>query len=103
MTSIVQLLIITVGAFALSLIVGIWLSDRIIRPISHLTGIASKMATDKVREDILGDLDLQIDQELENQDDEVGDLTRAFKGMLSTLRKESKTEKGQLSDAFWDE
>ena len=102
-TSIVQLLIITVGAFALSLIVGIWLSDRIIRPISHLTGIASKMATDKVREDILGDLDLQIDQELENQDDEVGDLTRAFKGMLSTLRKESKTEKGQLSDAFWDE
>ena len=55
-----------------------------------------------MREDILGELDLQIDQELENQDDEVGDLTRAFKGMISTIRKESKKDKDQLSDSFWD-
>jgi nitrogen fixation/metabolism regulation signal transduction histidine kinase len=102
LTSLVQLLVITIGSFIISLTVGIWMSNRIISPISHLTNVASKMATDRVREDILGELDLQIDQELENQDDEVGDLTRAFKGMLSTIRKESKKDKDQLSDSFWD-
>ncbi|UCE12803.1 MAG: cache and HAMP domain-containing protein [Candidatus Heimdallarchaeota archaeon] len=102
-TTIVQAVLIIVLAVIISLTIGIWISNRIIRPITHLTQIASKMATDQVREDLLGELDLQIDSQLEQQDDEVGDLTRAFKGMLFALKDESKKGKEKLDDSFWEE
>ncbi len=102
-TTIVQALIIILVAVVLSITIGIWISNRIIRPITHLTQIASKMATDQVREDLLGELDLQIDSELEKQADEVGDLTRAFKGMLNSLKQEKKEAIQKLDDSFWDE
>ncbi|MFX0205032.1 MAG: cache domain-containing protein [Candidatus Hodarchaeota archaeon] len=102
-TTIVQALLIISGAVIISMTLGIWISNRIIRPITHLTQIASKMATDQVREDLLGELDLQIDSELERQNDEVGDLTRAFKGMLNALKQEKKGVKQKLDDSFWDD
>lgn len=102
-TTILQAVLIIVVAVIISLTIGIWISNRIIRPITHLTQIASKMATDQVREDLLGELDLQIDSQLEKQDDEVGDLTRAFKGMLVALKDESKKGKEKLDDSFWEE
>ena len=102
-TTIVQALLIIVVALVLSITIGIWISNRIIKPITHLTQIASKMATDQVREDLLGELDLQIDTELEKQADEVGDLTRAFKGMLNALKQEKSEVKQKLDDSFWDE
>lgn len=102
-TTLVQALLIIIGAVIISITIGIWISNRIIRPITHLTQIASKMATDQVREDLLGELDLQIDSELEKQADEVGDLTRAFKGMLNALKEEKREAKQKLDDSFWDE
>ncbi len=32
--------------------------------------------------------DIRIDAELESQTDEIGDLTRAFKGMLNAIKKD---------------
>ncbi|WP_455463057.1 cache domain-containing protein [Candidatus Hodarchaeum mangrovi] len=102
LSALIQVVTIIAIAVVASLSIGIWLSNRIIRPITKLTNIASKMATDKIREDILGELDIQIDKELEAQEDEVGDLTRAFKGMLSTLKTETKKDQKGLDDSFWD-
>ncbi|MHA1448507.1 MAG: HAMP domain-containing protein, partial [Candidatus Hodarchaeales archaeon] len=69
-------------------------------PITRLTSIASKMATsEKLREDILGEIDMDIDKQLENQQDEVGELTRAFKGMLSALKKDAARKPDK---SIWD-
>ncbi|MHA1166694.1 MAG: HAMP domain-containing protein [Candidatus Hodarchaeales archaeon] len=100
MATILQVVIIVVITAAISLITGIFTSDRIIKPITRLTSIASKMATsEKLREDILGEIDMDIDKKLENQQDEVGELTRAFKGMLSALKKDAARKPDK---SIWD-
>ncbi len=72
----------------LSLIIGILISNQIIKPISRLTSIASKMSTDNIKRDLQGNIDLSIDKDLETKQDEVGDLTRAFNNMIQTIRND---------------
>ena len=88
----VEILTIIVLTAVLSILVGLLISNQIIKPVSRLTSIASKLSTDNLRRDILGDLDLSIDKELESQEDEVGDLTRAFTHMIQSIKKENSSE-----------
>lgn len=90
MMTIIQVGIIVSVTAILAIVVGIVTSNRITKPIQRLTQIASRMATDTVREDLASGIDIDIDEELEEQDDEIGDLTRAFKGMLNSLQEEAK-------------
>ncbi|MHA2298561.1 MAG: HAMP domain-containing protein [Candidatus Hodarchaeales archaeon] len=101
LATITQVLIIIVVTGIVSVLAAVFTANRIIRPITRLTGIASKMATsERLREDLLGDIELDIDPELEKQQDEVGDLTRAFKGMMTALKED--VSKKPEKKSFWD-
>jgi methyl-accepting chemotaxis protein len=90
--TIIEVAIIVAVTALLALFVGILTSNRIVKPIEKLTQIASRMSTDTIREDLAKGIDLEIDEELEEQDDEIGDLTRAFKGMIQSIKEESEND-----------
>ncbi|MFW9998006.1 MAG: HAMP domain-containing protein, partial [Candidatus Odinarchaeota archaeon] len=101
LATIAQVVIIIAATGIISVLAGFFTANRIIRPISRLTNIASKMATsERLREDLLGDIGMDIDPELEKQQDEVGDLTRAFKGMMTALKED--TARKQEKKSFWE-
>jgi HAMP domain-containing protein len=88
--TIIEVVIIVAIAAILAIVVGVFTANRIVRPINKLTQIASRMSTDTIRDDLANGIDLEIDEELEEQDDEIGDLTRAFKGMINSIQEESE-------------
>jgi HAMP domain-containing protein len=94
MINMLEILSILAITAIISIIAGLMISNQIIKPINRLTSIASRMSTDSIRKDILGDVDLTIDKDLQEQDDEVGDLTRAFSNMIQSIKtdKISKDE-----------
>ena len=76
---------------AMVLAVGLFLARSITKPIARLTGIARQITTNATKNDIFEGVDLEgaIDT-----DDEIGELTRSFTDMVTTLREESKKKKG---------
>lgn len=99
-----QIGLVVIATALIATTIGVLVSNRITKPIGRLTSVASRMATDNVREDILGELDVEIDADLEQMDDEVGDLTRAFKGMLMSLQQsERETEDNRPGFFIGDE
>ncbi|MFX0098391.1 MAG: cache domain-containing protein [Candidatus Hodarchaeota archaeon] len=79
--------IIAVAAI-LAIFFGLLVSGKIIIPIKKLIEFSSRISTDKVHNRSIRSRDFKIDEKLENQDDEIGDLTRAFKNMIVSLQKE---------------
>ena len=75
-------IIITIGLFAVSMLVILLISQRFLQPIGKL-----KSAFDKV---VAGDLDISIPVK---SGDEIGGLTRAFNQMVNELQKNREKEK----------
>lgn len=69
-----------------SLAIGLLIAFYIAKPINRLTELAVSLSTDKAREDILAGIDL--DENLLQRRDEIGQLTSAFKDMVDSVREE---------------
>ena len=82
--------ILTVFSVLLSLVLGVFVSRIISRPIKHLTDAADKLA--------LGDVDVSIEAETK---DEVGKLAASFKNMITNVQDASsvlgKVAEGDLT------
>ena len=74
--------------FAVGIIVGLTLTAYIIKPFNHLIKVARSLSTRRARRDIADGLMMEIDPELLRSEDELGDLTRAFKGMIDSVQRQ---------------
>ncbi|MHA2170820.1 MAG: HAMP domain-containing protein, partial [Candidatus Kariarchaeaceae archaeon] len=68
------------------LVVGLWLSNSIIRPLDDLSKKAMHLVSNVTEKDFLNTLVLDTSY----QDDEIGDLTKSFSRMVDSLREQSK-------------
>ncbi len=92
-TTVLNLAIIIVAA-VIAVILGLLIASRMVNPINSLVKLASRLATMDIKKAQMRPEDFRIDAQLESQNDEIGDLTRAFKSMVVSLQKEKDTEKG---------
>ncbi|MFX1390943.1 MAG: cache domain-containing protein [Promethearchaeota archaeon] len=78
---------------AVVLIMGLKISDSIIKPIKKLTNLALQLATEDIRKTVLDKS--EAFEELETiieKDDEIGGLSRSFKNLILMVREEGKIE-----------
>jgi HAMP domain-containing protein len=79
-----------VGIAVAALVAGA-VSGQITRPLQYLMELATKNVTAMIKQQPLNSQDLQVDKEFTAKDDEIGELARAFQGMLSTIKEEDKS------------
>jgi HAMP domain-containing protein len=79
---------IIVGAsFAIGITVGLILTAYITKPFTHLIKVAQSLSTRRARKDIMEGIMTDIDPDLLRSEDELGELTRAFKGMIDSVQQ----------------
>ena len=83
-------LFIILGVITIVLVVGLKIADNVVKPIKRLTDLAIRLSTEDVRKTALT-IDSNFDEGL-NQDDEIGDLTRAFKNLLLSVQEDANEE-----------
>ncbi|MHA1187385.1 MAG: HAMP domain-containing protein, partial [Candidatus Heimdallarchaeota archaeon] len=81
------LIIIASVSFAIGIVMGLILTAFITRPINHLTKVARSLSTERARKDIMEGLMTELDPKMVQSDDEIGELTRAFKGMIESVQQ----------------
>jgi HAMP domain-containing protein len=86
---------IIVLAAAIAVILGLLIAGKMVNPINSLVKFASRLATMDIKKAQLQPDAFRIDTQLESQNDEIGDLTRAFKSMVVSLQKEKDSEKNK--------
>lgn len=86
------LIIIASVSFAIGIVMGLILTAFITRPINHLTKVARSLSTERARKDIMEGLMTELDPKMVQSDDEIGELTRAFKDMIESVQQ-SELEK----------
>lgn len=79
--------IIAGTSLAIGIAVGLTLTAYITRPFNHLIQVARSLSTRRARRDIMDGLLTAIDPKLLESEDELGDLTRAFKGMIDSVQQ----------------
>ena len=75
----------------LVLVIGIKVADSVVKPIQKLTRLALKLSTDNVKKSA-SEIDTDFDKELMEQDDEIGELTRAFQNLIFKVREDAQKE-----------
>lgn len=84
-------IVIIVVALVISVIVGTSIAGKITRPVQKLTRVVRGLTQLDVASAVLkSDETIQLDERLEQQNDEIGDLTRAFKKMLNTIKQDAR-------------
>lgn len=85
----ITLLVVILIASAISLGLGTIIAGQITKPVQALTDAVQRLTKqDAIATIVNSDQDVLIDPALEKQDDEIGDLTRAFKSMLTSIKKD---------------
>ena len=84
------ILYVTIGGIVIAGIVAVSISNTITRPLQYLMNLATRNAAARIRDQPLDTADLQVDQSYISKDDEIGELARAFQGMLDTIREEDE-------------
>ncbi|MHA1155675.1 MAG: HAMP domain-containing protein, partial [Candidatus Heimdallarchaeota archaeon] len=79
--------IIAGASLVIGIAVGLTLTAYITRPFNHLIQVARKLSTRRARRDIMDGLLTEIDPKLLESEDELGELTRAFKGMIDSVQQ----------------
>ncbi len=86
--------IILAVSFAVGITIGLILTAYITRPFTHLIQVARSLSTRRARKDIMEGLMTEIDPKLLESEDELGDLTRAFKGMIDSVQQAEREKNG---------
>ncbi len=76
----------------IALLVGIKIANSVVNPIFKLTQMAGKLATHDIKTVALKDIDTDFDREVRTQDQEIVNLTMAFKKLLTTVQKQAVEE-----------
>jgi len=84
------ILYVTIGGIVIAGIVAVSISNTITRPLQYLMDLATRNAAARIRDQPLDTADLQVDQSYISKDDEIGELARAFQGMLDTIREDEE-------------
>jgi HAMP domain-containing protein len=84
------ILLVTVAGFLLAGVVAVAISNTITKPLQYLMDLATRNVAAMIREDRLDTKDLQVDSTYMSKDDEIGELARAFQGMLDTIREDEE-------------
>ncbi|TXT57511.1 MAG: hypothetical protein BAJATHORv1_10213 [Candidatus Thorarchaeota archaeon] len=79
---------ITVGGIILAGGAAVVVARQITGPLQYLMDLAMKNVSAMIQEAPTDTLDLQVDTEYTGKDDEIGELARAFQGMLDTIRED---------------
>lgn len=82
------IIFVTVGGIILSGLVAVAISNTITKPLEYLMDLATRNVAAKIRDAPLDTQDLQVDSSYMSKDDEIGELARAFQGMLDTIRED---------------
>jgi HAMP domain-containing protein len=82
------ILFVTVGGIVLAGVVAVAISNTITKPLQYLMDLATRNVAARIREAPLDTQDLQVDATYMSKDDEIGELARAFQGMLDTIRED---------------
>lgn len=87
------LFILTITAIGILVAAGVAVavSNQITGPLQYMMDLATKNVTAMIRQDPLDTLDLQVDVTYTSKDDEIGELARAFQGMLDSIREEDSS------------
>jgi HAMP domain-containing protein len=73
--------------------IGLSMANSVVQPIQKLTDMALKLSTEDIKQTAASrDMGTMLDRELEEKDDEIGNLTRAFKGLVKAVQEEGKKE-----------
>ncbi|TFG32346.1 HAMP domain-containing protein [Candidatus Thorarchaeota archaeon] len=84
------ILFVTIGGIVIAGIVAVSVSNTITRPLQYLMDLATRNAAARIRDEPLDTAELQVDQTYISKDDEIGELARAFQGMLDTIREDEE-------------
>ncbi len=82
------IILVTFGGILIAGIVAVAISNTITRPLQYLMDLAERNVAARIRDQPLDSGDLQVDATYIAQDDEIGELARAFQGMLDSIRDE---------------
>ncbi|TFG26908.1 HAMP domain-containing protein, partial [Candidatus Thorarchaeota archaeon] len=82
------ILFVTIGGILIAGIVAVSVSNTVTRPLQYLMDLATRNVAARIREQPLDTEDLKVDQSYISKDDEIGELARAFQGMLDTIRED---------------
>jgi HAMP domain-containing protein len=80
------ILFVTVAGIVIAGIVAVSISNTITRPLQYLMDLATRNTTARIMDRPLDTKDLQVDQSYISKDDEIGELARAFQGMLDSIK-----------------
>jgi len=84
------IIIVTIAGILVAGIVAVAISNTITRPLQYLMDLAERNVAARIRDQPLDTGDLQVDATYIGQDDEIGELARAFQGMLDSIREEEE-------------
>jgi len=84
------ILFVTIGGILIAGLVAVSVSNTITRPLQYLMDLATRNAAARIRDEPLDTAELQVDQSYISKDDEIGELARAFQGMLDTIREDDE-------------
>ena len=84
------IILVTFGGILIAGIVAVVISNTITRPLQYLMDLAERNVAARIRDQPLDTGDLQVDATYIAQDDEIGELARAFQGMLDSIREEEE-------------
>nr|MDO8110180.1 cache domain-containing protein [Candidatus Sigynarchaeota archaeon] len=91
-------LVIMLGILGVILIVALWIgltiANSVVAPVQKLTNMALKLSTEDIKTTVK-EFDTTFTREMkdeEEKDDEIGRLTRAFKGLVRTVQEDAKKE-----------
>ena len=84
------IILVTLGGILVAGVVAVAISNTITRPLQYLMDLAERNVAARIRDQPLDATDLQVDSTYIAQDDEIGELARAFQGMLESIREEDE-------------
>ncbi len=82
---------VTAVGGVLAVAVAVLVANQVTRPLEYLMGLAMRNVEAVLRQEELDVTHLQVDPSYTEQDDEIGELARAFQGMLDAIREDDST------------
>ena len=84
------IILVTIGGILIAGIAAVAISNTITRPLQYLMDLAERNAAARILDKPLNTGDLQVDTTYTSKDDEIGELARAFQGMLDSIREDEE-------------